>query len=145
MTITEKVAYLKGMADGMELSKETSKESKLLTAIIDTLEDIGFAVEDLEEAAELLNEGLDAVSEDLEDVESLLFDDEDEDCGCGCGSDCDCDEDDDFFELECESCGAELVVDEDVLTSGKIICSKCGESFAIELIDDDGEEEADED
>lgn len=139
MTITEKVAYLKGMADGMELGKETSKESKMLVAIVDVLEEIGFAVEDLEEAAELLNEGLDAVSEDLEDVENLLLE-EGDDCDCDCGCDCDCDEDEDFFELECENCGEPLVIDEEVLVSGKITCAKCGESFALELIDDDEEE-----
>ena len=49
MTITEKVAYLKGLADGLELDKEPSKEGKLIAKIIDILEDVGLAVEDLEE------------------------------------------------------------------------------------------------
>ena len=34
MTITEKVAYLKGLADGLDLDKEPSKEAKLLTKIM---------------------------------------------------------------------------------------------------------------
>lgn len=142
MTITEKVAYLKGMADGMELSKESGKEAKMLTHILDLLEDVGFAIEDLEEAAELLNEGLDAVSEDLEDVEELLFGEDDcdcdDDCDCGCGCSCG---DDDFFELECPNCGDELVIDEGVLASGQISCPNCGDAFALDLVDDDEEEE----
>ena len=48
MTISEKVAYLKGLADGLDLDQETSKEGKLIAKIIDVLEDVGFAVEDLE-------------------------------------------------------------------------------------------------
>ena len=38
MEITEKVAYLKGLAEGMELDTE-KKEGKLLSAIIDVLGD----------------------------------------------------------------------------------------------------------
>ena len=135
MTITEKVAYLKGLADGLDLDKDSSKESKLLTAIIDVLEEVSFAIEDLEEASELLNEGLDAVSEDLEDVEDLLFSDDD-DCGC----DCDCD-DRDFFEMSCPSCEEGLVIDEAVLEAGQITCPNCGEAFALDLVDEDEDEE----
>lgn len=137
MTITEKVAYLKGMADGMELSKETSKESKLLASIIDVLEDVGFSIEDLEEAAELLNEGLDAVSEDLEDVEELLYSEDDD---CDCGGHCSCG-DDDFFELECPNCGEALSIDEKILEEGQLTCPKCGDSFALDLVDDEDDEE----
>ena len=43
MTISEKVAYLKGLADGLDLDQETSKEGKLIAKIIDVLEDVGFA------------------------------------------------------------------------------------------------------
>ena len=37
MTISEKVAYLKGLADGLDLDQETSKEGKLIAKIIDVL------------------------------------------------------------------------------------------------------------
>ena len=78
MEIMEKVAYLKGLAEGMELDTE-KKEGKLLSAIIDLLEDIALEIEDLWDGEEELYEGLDAVSDDLEDVEDLIFEDEDED------------------------------------------------------------------
>ena len=38
MTISEKVAYLKGLADGLDLDKEPSKEGKIIAKIIDVLE-----------------------------------------------------------------------------------------------------------
>ena len=78
MEITEKVAYLKGLAEGMELNTE-KKEGKLLAAIIDVLEDIALELSDIEDAQEELGEGLDAVSDDLEDVEDLLYGEDDED------------------------------------------------------------------
>jgi hypothetical protein len=139
MTISEKVAYLKGLADGLDLDKEATKESKLLVAIIDVLEEVGYSIEDIEEAYELLNEGLDAVSEDLEDVEDILFCDEDEcDCECNCDGDCG---DDDFFEIECPNCNENLVIDEGVLEAGQIVCPNCGDAFALDLVDEDEEDE----
>ena len=96
MTVSEKVAYLKGLAEGMGID-ENAKEGKILKTVIDILEDVALEIEDL-------NDGLDIVSEDLSDVEELLFDeDEDDECGdaCCCG-----DEDEDYeFEVECPSCG----------------------------------------
>ena len=48
MEITEKVAYLKGLAEGMELDTD-KKEGKLLSAIIDVLEDIALELEDIQD------------------------------------------------------------------------------------------------
>lgn len=132
MTISEKVAYIKGMADGMELEKETSKEAKLLKAVIDVLEEIGLSIEDLEDEVELLSEGLDIVSEDLEEVEEFLYDDEDYDED----EDEEYDEDDDFFEVSCPNCEEDLVIDADVLEAGFIQCPNCEEKFAIDLSDE---------
>ena len=78
MEITEKVAYMKSMEEGMTLNAE-KKEGKLLLAIIDVLEDIALELCDIEDAQEELGEGLDAVSDDLEDVEDLLYGEEEED------------------------------------------------------------------
>ena len=80
MEITEKVAYLKGLAEGLSLDAET-KEDKILLAMIDVLDDIALEIEDLKDTQDELADGLDAVSDDLEDVEDVLFgeDDYDED------------------------------------------------------------------
>lgn len=134
MTICEKIAYLKGMADGMELEKETSKEAKLLKAMIDVLEEIGFSIEDLEEEVDLLSEGLDIVSEDLEEVEEFLFDDEDDEDE---DEDEEYDEEDDFFEVSCPNCEEDLVIDASVLEAGFIQCPNCEEKFAIDLSDEE--------
>ena len=48
MGIIEKVAYLKGLAEGMELDTE-KKEGKLIAAIIDLLDDIALELEDLKD------------------------------------------------------------------------------------------------
>ena len=48
MTICEKVAYIKGLAEGLELDSN-DKNSKVLKAIIELLEDVALTVEDLED------------------------------------------------------------------------------------------------
>ena len=130
MTISEKVAYLKGLAEGLNLDTEKSKEGKLISVIIGILEEMGLSIEALEADMEDLGEELDAVSEDLSDVEEIVYeDDEDED---------DYDADEDFFEVACPSCGADIVIDQDVLDAGTVECPSCGDKFAIDLGDNGG-------
>ena len=133
MTISEKVAYLKGLAEGLNIDTEKYKEGKLISVMIGILEEIGLSIEDLEENTVALGEEIDAISDDLSDVESVVFEEDDEDDdGCCCG-----DDDDDFFEVECPNCKETLVIDEDVLESGVIQCPSCKEKFALDLSDCD--------
>ena len=134
MTISEKVAYLKGLAEGLDIDTEKSKEGKLISVMIGILEEVGLSIEDLEENTVALGEEIDALSDDLSDVEQLVFEDEDEEDGCGCGC-----EDGDFFETDCPSCGETLVIDAGVLEEGVIQCPSCKQKFALDLDDSDCE------
>lgn len=135
MTISEKVAYLKGLAEGLDLDTVKSKEGKLISVMIGILEELAMSVEDLEENALNLGEEIDVLSDDLADVEDVIFD-EDED---------DEDYDDDWFEVECPTCGADILVDDEALADGEVECPGCGTRYAMELTDDEDEEEEDED
>lgn len=148
MTVSEKVAYLKGLCAGMELT-EDSKEHKLLLAIIDTLETVAEKMDELDENALDLGEEIDAISDDLAEVEDIVFgEDEDEDYeedGCHCGHHHyhydDEDEEAALYEVKCPACGNEITVDEEVLDLGSIDCPKCGEKLEFEFDDEeDGEE-----
>jgi hypothetical protein len=134
MTISEKVAYLKGMFDGMELDTEKSKEAKLISTVIEVLEEVGLSIADLEEEVDALDEGLDAVSDDLEDVEDVLFGDDECDDDCCCDDE---DDDDDFFEVACPNCEEDLVIDADVLEAGFIQCPNCQQKFSIDFSDEE--------
>jgi len=133
MTISEKVAYLKGLAEGLDLDTEKSKEAKLISVMIGILEEVGLSIEDLEDNTVALGEELDAISDDLSDVEEIVYDEDEDDDECGCG-------DDDFFEVECPNCGADIDIDDSVLEAGSVECPSCGEKFAIDLCDDDDDE-----
>ena len=134
MEIMEKVAYLKGLAEGMELDTE-KKEGKLLAAIIDVLENVALELEDLWDEQVELADGLDAVSDDMSEVEEVLYDlldDEHEE-----------DEDDEteWFETTCPVCEEEILFDEDELEAGEIFCPNCGEKLEFDLSDLAAEEE----
>ena len=138
MTISEKVAYLKGLAEGLDLDTEKSKEGKLISVMIGILEEVGLSLEDMEENALNLGEEIDALSDDLADVESIVYDeDEDED-----------DEDeDDGFEVECPNCDEPLFIGDDELAEGVVVCPNCNTRFSLDLSDDtveaDDEDEED--
>lgn len=141
MEITEKVAYLKGLAEGMELDTD-KKVGKLLSAIIDVLDDMALEIEDLKDAQEELGDGLDAVSDDLEDVEDAVFgeDEDDEDFDDEYEYD-DLDEDEDCYATTCPTCEETIYFDESVLEDGQVICPNCGEKLEFDLSSIDDEEE----
>ena len=142
MEITEKVAYLKGLAEGMELDTG-KKEGKLLAAIIDVLEDIALELVDIQEAQEELGDGLDAVSDDLEDVEDLLYGEDDEDDEDSEYELDDLDEDEDCYATTCPTCEETIYFDESVLEDGEVICPNCGEKLEFDLESLDSEESED--
>ena len=128
MEITEKVAYLKGLAEGLGLDGST-KEGKILSVMIDVLDDIALELQDLQDAQEEMEEGLDAVSEDLSDVESLLFESDDEE-----DEDEEEDEDDEsVYETTCPNCEEEIYFDESILKDGYVECPNCGEKLEFDL------------
>lgn len=138
MTTPEKVAYLKGLAEGLG-TDPASREGKLLTAVIDILEDLALDLQEVMETVDELEEGLDVVSDDLEDVEDILYgtleDDED-------SLSPDPDDDDDFEELDsaavyyearCPTCGEYVTFEESTLEKGGIQCPACGENLEFEF------------
>ena len=150
MNTSEKVAYVKGLAEGLGYDN-TSKEGKILAAILDILEDVAHDIEDLEENAWDLGEAIDQVSDDLAEIEELVYDedfdddeDEDEDyepCSCCCGEE---DEDEPvFYEVTCPKCGNTITIDEDVLDLGAIDCPNCGEELEFDGIEEDEDEPSD--
>ena len=125
MEITEKVAYLKGLLEGMELDTE-KKEGKLIAAIIDVLDDIALELEDMKDYADELGDGLDAVSDDLEDVEDIVFGEDDED-------DFEAEDDEDCYATTCPTCEETIYFDESILEDGEVICPNCGEKLEFDL------------
>ena len=145
MTTAEKVAYLKGLAEGFGTDPAT-KEGKLLTTIIDILEDLALDLEDVMDSVEELEEGLDAVSDDLQDVEDIVYDEGNDFDDLDDLEDDDFEEDEDdevldaddlvLYEAQCPSCGEFVTFEESVLEQGGIACPNCGENLEFDLSGD---------
>ncbi len=131
MTVNEKVQYIKGLAEGMELGD--SKESKLILKMLEVLEDIALEIEDIEDACSDMAEQIDAVDEDLADVEEEFYGD------CDCDDCCDDYDDDCCYEVECPNCNDVIYLDEDMIEEGGIKCPNCGTELEFDLDDCDGD------
>jgi len=70
----EKISYLKGLADGLDVKSDT-KEGKLFNAMLEVILEIADGMSDIVEEQEEMNEYLDLLDEDLTTVEEELFDD----------------------------------------------------------------------
>ena len=153
MTTSEKVAYLKGLCEGMGIG-EDSKEGKLFKVITDILEDLSLDMEDTRDAVEELMDTIDEVSDNLTDLEEEFYE-----CACDCGecSCCEDDEDEDdedededdeptFYSVECPGCGFRVTVDEDILAAGEFDCPECGGTIdfrkaTVEMVDFDEDDD----
>ena len=73
--VGEKVAYLKGLAEGLGVNGET-EQGKLMLAMIDTLEALAKNSEEIDERVEELSEYVEEIDSDVSDLEEALFLDE---------------------------------------------------------------------
>lgn len=139
MTITEKVAYLKGLFDGMSFDPE-KQEGKLIQGMLDVLEELAASVTDLHEEAAALGDEVDDLYDEVEDLADDLYEDEDDECDC-------CDVDGELYQVVCPTCEEEIYLDEDTLDRGKIQCPACGEELEFDLseLEDEDDDDVDED
>ncbi|MDR0883170.1 MAG: hypothetical protein LBN05_00955 [Oscillospiraceae bacterium] len=142
MTLSEKVAHLKGLSEGLGLDEE-DKHGRLIAAIIQVLDEAATTVKGLEASVSELTEQLDAVDEDLDGLEEFVYEEL-------AGEDFD-DEDDLFGEdaeisLECPACGETFEVDADIIEEGgSLNCPACNELLEFEVSCDCGHEHHHED
>lgn len=123
--LTEKMAYIRGLAEGLEID-ETTKEGKLLLAIVEALSDTADELYELGDIQDEMQLQLDEVDEDLDDLESFVYGDDDDEYY---------DDEDEEYEVECPSCGDMICFDADLLDSDKITCPACGEEIELEFED----------
>ena len=122
MTVTEKVAYIKGLVDGLDLDAKKD-EVKVIKAIIELLDDMAMSVSDLEEGLDVVSDQVDEIDEDLSDLEGYVYEDDD-DCCC---------DDDDMYEVECPSCGETVYFDGAAIEDGSAECPNCGAKLDFDL------------
>jgi len=88
--ISEKVAYLEGLADGLGIDDD--KQGKLLRGIIETLGAIAESLDEQDEALDDLSDCVDDIYDEIDSIDECLFEDDEDD-----------EEEDDFLEIVCRN------------------------------------------
>lgn len=128
-TLSDRVSYIKGLAEGMKLDTETN-EGKIIEKMLELLTDMAAEMDEMQNSLDELDEYVDSIDHDLSDMEDLIYGEEDE-CGCGC-----CGDDDDD-ECECGHhhchCGCEDDDDDEDDSIVEYVCPHCGEEMTFEV------------
>lgn len=129
MTLAEKAAYIRGLAEGLELEAD-KKETRIINELLELVsvmandvDDIGADLTELYEVVEEIDEELTELEEDIFEALEDSFGDDDEEG---------------IYEITCPACGDNVVLDEDMLFGGDVICPNCGEKIEIEIDDECG-------
>lgn len=114
--VRERVSYLRGLAEGMQISDATN-ESKLMKAMIDVIDEIAMAVDEIDEMQAQLSQQMEDVDEDLAHLEKIVYED------------------------DCKGCSCDSSGEEECLCLAQIECPHCSENIDVreEMIDEDGE------
>lgn len=140
MSLTEKVAYIKGLVEG------NGTDDRIINLLIDLLDDLAHDVTTLKEENEELRAYIEEIDDDLGYLEDVVFEELDDECECDsdcdyCDGDCEdclCDEDCDccdrsseydFFKVTCPSCNEQVYLDNSIDPSN-VICPSCHNKFS---------------
>ena len=131
--LTDRVSYLKGLAEGLKLDTEKS-EGKLIDKMLEVLADLAAEVDSLRSDHDDLNEYVESIDSDLSDLEDVLYDED----GDG-DEDGDEDEDDDsLVEYTCPHCGEEMTFESDSFDFDEdYLCPNCHKPLFPEAPDDE--------
>ena len=133
--LTDRVSYLKGLADGLKLNMDKSN-NQLLLEIINTLGDFAEEMDEMQEDFADLNEFVESIDEDLADLEEALLDEDDEEAWE--------DDEDDLILYNCPHCDYEISLHPDEVDFDEdTVCPSCGQPIFPELADEDEVEEPD--
>lgn len=149
--LSNKISYIKGLAEGMKLA-EKSDEGSVIEKIIDALTEMAAEIDDISGFCDDVDEELDALGESVTDigmsigdiyeqidgeepVEEDYPDDEDDDYYD--------DDEDGLFEIMCPECGEDIIVDFDMLDDeNNIICPNCHKEIDLDFdIEDEDNDE----
>ncbi len=141
--MTNKISYLRGLAEGMKLNPEKDSH-RLILGMLDALGDVGDTLDALMEAQGEIVERINVMDDDLSDLEDDFYGEEefdpDEDAEEGeeeDGEDQDVTSSNGPILYECPHCHTTVEIDPDsVDLSEKSLCPTCGKELFPEALDE---------
>ena len=120
MTLTQKVSYIKGLAEGLSID-EAKPENKILTALIEVITDIADELECTNADIESLYDLSEEIDKDLGALEADVYEIDEA-------------EDDGEYEITCPHCETDIIVDDDMLDDGAAECPECGKEIDLNAV-----------
>jgi len=143
--IKEQLAYLKGLAEGLNVG-QSSPEGRVLLAMMEAMNEMVRSMDRLYMQQDQLESYLEAIDDDLTDLENEVFEEYDEDLE-DLAIEYELEDDDDivgmddlddsaieYMEMACPNCGETVFVDEDVFESDEVVevlCPECEETVLV--------------
>lgn len=122
-TVRERIAYVRGLIEGAELTGNGAITRDVLEKMLDIFDALADEVDELEIGRQEVEEYLEAIDADLGDLEDEVLGTEFDDA--------DAEESDaNFVEMQCPSCSAAVYFEEDFLFDDddeEVACPECGE------------------
>ncbi len=120
MSLSEKAAYIRGLAEGLDLEAD-KKEARVIKEMLELLGEMASDVDDIGADLTELYDVVEQIDEDLSEVEDEVFGSAEEDYS------------EELYEITCPNCQQSVQLDEEMLLGGDVICSSCGEKIEIEI------------
>ena len=139
--LTDRTAYLRGLAEGMNLTSEKN-ENKLLLEMLSVMDEMAQKMSELDADIDELDEYVESIDADLSDMEEALF-------GDGEFDDDEDDEDDDEYEFDeneelsfdCPNCGAPMKLKAaEIDFDESPVCPKCKKPFFPDVMEGEDED-----
>lgn len=129
--LTERAAYLQGLAEGLDLGVD-SKEGKVFNGMIGLINDLARTVDDLQKAHGELESYIETLDEDLNDLEDEVYDDdidavEMKTDGCG----------EEYIDVECPECHETVCFEPEILEDDDVIEVTCPNCDTVVFVNDE--------
>jgi hypothetical protein len=111
--ISEKVSYLQGLYEGLNVS-DTGSNGKILSGLLQVMEEVAENIEDMQQEIHNMQEYLEDLDEEIMDLEEKIWGVQPWD-------------DEDILDIRCHNCGEQLFVDTGILDDDvlEITCHNC--------------------
>ncbi len=147
--LIKKVSYLKGYAEGLDISPK-SDEGKMIMKLLEVMGEITDALNEVSEKVDDVEDVVDELGECVFSIADDFYGDEEYEEECGDDDFFDGYEDEydgdgnDYFEIQCPSCGEDVMIDFDMIDDDNaIICPNCSKEIELEFECDCDDEDCD--
>ena len=142
-SITDRTAYLRGLAEGLNLDKE-KHENRLMLEMLAVMDEMAQKIKDVEGDVDELDEYVESIDGDLGDIEDALFGEDEDDDDAEEEEEFEPFDEDEELSFDCPHCGKTMQIKAaDIDFDERPLCPNCHKPFFPDIEEGDGKNEND--